>query len=87
MTGFKHLVGTVAMARGTPDSATSDFFILLNDQPSLDFGGKRFDDGQGSAAFGGVVAGLELDLEIQQQPVQQQALTPPIAILRAYRID
>jgi hypothetical protein len=38
ITGLKHVVGTVSMARGAADSATSDFFILLNDQPSLDFG-------------------------------------------------
>ena len=53
VTGLKHVAGTVSMARGTAaDTATSDFFILLDDQPSLDFGGKRFDDGQGAAAFG-----------------------------------
>ena len=36
------------------------FFILLDDQPSLDFGGKRFDDEQGAAAFGRVIAGLDV---------------------------
>src|SRR5882762_8108846 len=56
VTGLEHIIGTVSMARGDPDTATSDFFVLLNDQPSLDFGGKRFDDGQGAAAFGRVVA-------------------------------
>ena len=58
VTGLKHLAGVVSMARGTTaDTARSDFFILLDDQPSLDFGGKRFDDGQGGAAFGWVVKG------------------------------
>jgi len=33
ITGLKHVVGTVSMARGAADSATSDLFILLNDQP------------------------------------------------------
>ncbi|HUF47537.1 MAG TPA: FAD:protein FMN transferase [Vicinamibacterales bacterium] len=85
-TGLRHVAGTVSMARGAPDSATSDFFILLDDQPSLDFEGLRFDDGQGAAAFGRVVHGLEVVRAIQQQPVQEQRLTPPIAILRAERV-
>jgi peptidyl-prolyl cis-trans isomerase A (cyclophilin A) len=86
VTGLKHVVGTVSMARGTPDTATSDFFILLDDQPSLDFGGKRFEDGQGGAAFGRVVAGLDVVRKIQQQPVTNQALTPPIQIASASRV-
>lgn len=86
VTGLKHVTGTVSMARGTAaDTATSDFFILLNDQPSLDFGGKRFDDEQGAAAFGRVIFGLGVVRRIQQQPVKEQSLTPPIPILRAGR--
>jgi peptidyl-prolyl cis-trans isomerase A (cyclophilin A) len=88
VTGLKHVVGTVSMAR-TPaaDSARSDFFICLDDQPSLDFGGKRFDDGQGGGAFGRVLAGLDVVRKIQQQPVEKQALTPPVAIVRMVRVD
>lgn len=86
VTGLRHVAGTVSMARGAPDSATSDFFILLDDQPSLDFGGLRFDDGQGGAAFGRVVHGLGVVRAIQQQPVEAQRLTPPVPILRALRI-
>jgi peptidyl-prolyl cis-trans isomerase A (cyclophilin A) len=85
-TGLKHVVGTVSMARGGPDSATSDFFILLNDQPSLDFGGKRFDDEQGAAAFGRVVSGMDVVRKIQQQPTKGQSLEPPITILSAKRV-
>ncbi len=87
VTGLKHVVGTVSMARApAADSATSDFFICLNDQPSLDFGGLRFDDGQGAAAFGRVVAGLDVVRRIQQQPTQKQALTPAIPISKAARV-
>jgi len=87
VTGLKHVVGTVSMAR-TPqaDSARSDFFICLDDQPSLDFGGKRFDDGQGGGAFGRVVKGMDVVRKIQQQPVEKQALTPPVTIVRISRI-
>ena len=86
VTGLKHTVGVVSMARGTVDTATSDFFILLDDQPSLDHGGMRFDDGQGAAAFGRVVAGLDVVRKIQQQPVKEQALTPPVPILKITRL-
>jgi peptidyl-prolyl cis-trans isomerase A (cyclophilin A) len=86
VTGLKHVAGTVSMARGTAaDTATSDFFILLDDQPSLDVGGKRFDDEQGAAAFGRVIAGLDVVRKIQQQPVNGQNLTPPVAITRITR--
>ncbi|MFI5178137.1 MAG: peptidylprolyl isomerase [Vicinamibacterales bacterium] len=86
VTGLKHVAGTVSMARGGPDTATSEFFILLDDQPSLDFGGKRFDDEQGAAAFGHVTAGLDVVRKIQQQgPMQEQRkdyLVTPVAITR-----
>ncbi len=88
VTGLKHVVGTVSMAR-TPaaDSARSDFFICLDDQPSLDFGGKRFDDGQGGGAFGRVVKGMDVVRRIQQQPVEKQSLTPPVTITRMSRVE
>jgi len=86
VTGLKHVRGTVSMARGNAaDTATSDIFILLDDQPSLDFGGKRFDDGQGGAAFGRVISGMDVVRKIQQQPVQGQNLTPPVPIVSAKR--
>jgi len=86
VTGLKHVVGVVSMARGAADTATSDFFILLNDQPSLDFGGKRFDDEQGAAAFGRIVSGMDVVRKIQQQPTEGQNLKPPIVILSATRL-
>ena len=88
VTGLKHVAGTVSMARApAADSARSDFFICLDGQPSLDFGGLRFDDGQGAAAFGRVVAGIDVVRKIQQQAVQKQALTPPVPITKASRVN
>jgi peptidyl-prolyl cis-trans isomerase A (cyclophilin A) len=86
VTGLKHVRGIVSMARGGPDTATSEFFILLDDQPSLDFGGKRFDDNQGAAAFGVVISGLDVVARIQQQPVEAQNLSPPVTIVSIRRI-
>jgi len=88
VTGLKHVAGTVSMARGAgADTATSDFFILLDDQPSLDFGGKRFDDEQGAAAFGRVLFGINVVKQIQRQPAEGQTLTPPVSILWATRLS
>lgn len=87
VTGIKHVTGVVSMARGTAaDTATSDFFVLLDDQPSLDFGGQRFEDGQGGAAFGRVVEGLDIVKKIQQQPVEGQNLSGPVIIGRVWRL-
>ena len=67
-TGIKHLDGTISMARGAPGSASSEFFICINAQPELDFGGKRNPDGQGFAAFGHVVKGMDVVRKIQRAP-------------------
>jgi len=79
-THLRHVDGTISMARDTPDSATSDFFICIGDQPELDFGGKRNSDGKGFAAFGHVVSGMQVVRKIQHSPAKDQALTPPILI-------
>ncbi len=65
-TGLKHLHGTLSMARSEPDSGTSELFICINDQPSLDYGGERNPDGQGFAAFGRVIDGMEIVKRIQE---------------------
>ncbi len=80
ITGLHHLDGSVSMARDTPNSATSEFFICIGDQPSLDFGGKRNPDGQGFAVFGRVIKGMDVVRKIQQQPAEGQMLKPRIPI-------
>lgn len=85
-TGLKHRDGTLSMARGGPDSATSDFFICIGDQPSLDFGGHRNLDGQGFAAFGQVTQGMDIVRAIQKRPADGQSLKPPIEIVRIERV-
>jgi peptidyl-prolyl cis-trans isomerase A (cyclophilin A) len=80
-TGLSHRDGTISMARDGPDTATSDFFICIGDQRELDFGGKRNPDGQGFAAFGSVVRGMDVVRQIQTARAQDQRLTPPIEIV------
>jgi peptidyl-prolyl cis-trans isomerase A (cyclophilin A) len=86
-TGLRHADGAISMARGGPDSATSGWFVCINDQPSLDFGGARNPDGQGFAAFGRVVRGMDIVRKIQQAPnLDAQRLTPPIKIVKVSRM-
>ena len=85
-TGLLHKDGTISMARSGPDTATSDFFICIGDQPSLDFGGARNPDGQGFAAFGRIVSGMDVVRAIHKAPADGEALTPPVAIIRAARV-
>jgi peptidyl-prolyl cis-trans isomerase A (cyclophilin A) len=84
-TGLTHDSGTLSMARSAPDSATSEFFICIGDQRSLDFGGKRNPDGQGFAAFGHVTKGMDIVRKIQTAPAEGQRLTPAVRILRIVR--
>ncbi len=85
ITGIKHEDGVISMARNEPGSATSEFFICVGDQPELDFEGKRNPDGQGFAAFGKVVEGMDVVRKIHQQPVDGQMLTPEILIVDVKR--
>ena len=84
-TGILHKDGVISMARLMPGSASSDFFICVGDQPSLDFGGMRNRDGQGFAAFGMVIEGMDVVRKIQQQPSERQYLTTPIKIFSIKR--
>ncbi len=79
-TKLRHIDGTLSMARDGPDTATGDFFICIGDQPELDFGGQRNPDGQGFAAFGRVIQGMDVVKKIQGSPATEQKLTPPVAI-------
>ena len=79
-TGILHKDGVISMARNEPGTASSEFFICIGDQPELDFGGKRNPDGQGFAAFGKVIRGMEVVKIIQKQPAKGQWLDPEIII-------
>lgn len=58
--GLKNTRGTLAMARTqVPDSATSQFFINLVDNPFLDFKAKTT-AGYGYAVFGKVTKGMDV---------------------------
>ena len=85
VTGLSHKDGTLSMARSTPDTARDSFSICVGDQPSLDFGGARQPDGQGFAAFGQVVRGMDVVRKIQASAAEGETLSPAIGILRVRR--
>jgi peptidyl-prolyl cis-trans isomerase A (cyclophilin A) len=85
-TGIPHKDGVISMARVEPGSASSEFFICVGDQPELDFGGHRNPDGQGFAAFGKVIEGMDVVRKIQSQPDEKQMLIEPVKILQVIRL-
>ena len=85
-TGLKHRDGTVSMARAAPGTAGSEFFICIGDQPELDFGGHRNPDGQGFAAFGQVVQGMDVVRALHGKAQAKQFIEPVIPIRRVRRI-
>ncbi len=68
--GLKNALGTIAMARkpNFPDSATSQFFINLTNNPDLDYSiGQK-----GYAVFGKVISGMEIVQKIAKQKIGQR---------------
>jgi peptidyl-prolyl cis-trans isomerase A (cyclophilin A) len=95
-TGLSHKDGTISLARFAPGTATCDFFICVGDVTSLDADPSQSGDNQGFAAFGHVIAGMDVAKKILTSPVSPtkgaeasmkgQMLDPTIAILTARRI-
>jgi len=79
-TGLNHIDGALSMARNEPGTASTEFFICIGDQPSLNFGGDRNPDGQGFAVFGRVLSGMEVVQKIQQLKDTSQYLVEPVKI-------
>lgn len=86
VTGLRHMDGAISMARDGADTAVSDFFFCIGDQPSLDYGGARNPDGQGFAAFGRVVRGMDTVRAIQAGATDNaERLLAPVVIRRLSR--
>ncbi len=71
--GLRNDRGTVAMARqAAPDTATSQFFINVQDNPFLNAEMAR--DGNGYAVFGRVISGMEVVDNIRVTPTHKQSV-------------
>jgi peptidyl-prolyl cis-trans isomerase A (cyclophilin A) len=96
-TGLKHVDGALSLARGAVGTGSAAaFFVVIGDQPGLDFGGTRNKDRQGFAVFGRVIRGMEIVRRIHQMKadgvvddpyMKDQLLAKPVAIRSAKRLD
>ena len=85
-TGILHKNGAISLARTTPGTASSEFFISIGDQPPYDYGGMANPDGQGFAAFGKVFKGMDVVKKIHHQPENGEDFYPPIKILNIKKL-
>ncbi len=79
-TGISHQDGVLSMARGAPGTATTDFFISIGDNSSLDTGTDRYPEGyrQGYATFGRVTDGMDIVIDIHGRPSGDTAKGPNV---------
>ena len=71
--GLSNVRGSIAMARtNDPNSATSQFFINVQDNPRLDAANAR--DGNGYAVFGKVIAGMDVVDKIRVVPTSSKGM-------------
>lgn len=83
--GILHKNGTISLARTTPGSASSEFFICVGDQPAYDYGSNANPDKLGYAAFGKIVKGMDVVNTIHQQPEDGESFYPFIKIINVVR--
>lgn len=80
-TSILHKDGVVSLARQAPGTATTEFFICIGDQPGFDYGGENNPDGQGYAAFGKVIKGMDIVTRIYNRKSYEQSFEPPVSII------
>ncbi len=85
-THILHKNGVISLARLAPGTANSEFFICVGDQPGFDYGGANNPDGQGYAAFGKVVNGMDIVRSIYNAPEYDQELDPFVPIYNIERL-
>ena len=74
--GLKNIYGSIALARtNEPHSATSQFFINVNDNTDLDHQAKST-RGWGYAVFGQVVNGMNVVNKIKMVPTEAKGMMP-----------
>ncbi len=97
LTGIRHKIGTISMARFAPGTATGDFSILVSDMPGLDADPQATDPESqaGYAAFGHVVEGMDVVTKIFAAPIDPnqgtgflkgQMIAKPVKIIMVRRV-
>jgi peptidyl-prolyl cis-trans isomerase A (cyclophilin A) len=85
-TVLSHVSGTLSMARTTPGSATSEFFICIGDQKQFDSSSRGNSDGMGYAAFGKVFKGMDVVSKIQNRKSNGEDFHIPVNIKNIKRL-
>ena len=85
-TDILHKDGVISLARSAPGTANTEFFICLGDQAAFDYGGSANSDGQGFAAFGKVIKGMNVVRLIHTQPENNESIRPPVSIKNIIRL-
>jgi peptidyl-prolyl cis-trans isomerase A (cyclophilin A) len=85
-TKILHKNGVISLARQAPGTANTEFFICVGDQPGFDYGGANNADGQGYAAFGKVVKGMNVVRSIYDAPENDGELNPLVYIYRIKKL-
>lgn len=86
-TGILHKDGVISLARTTPGTASTEFFICVGDQPAYDYGGSANADQHGFAAFGKVIEGMDVVRQIHDQPDIKTTFSPIIKIINIKRLN
>ena len=96
-TGLKHVDGALSLARGALGTGGgAAFFVVIGNQPGLDYGGERNKDRQGFAVFGRVLEGMDIvrrihrmkaDAPVDDAYMKDQLLAKPVKINAAKRLD
>lgn len=86
-TGLTHTSGALSLARTTPGSQNTEFFICIGDQTRFDYGNEGVSDGQGYSAFGKVVDGMKVVRRIQQVPSSGENFTEKVVIEKIRKLN
>ena len=80
-TELSHTTGTLSLARTTPGTANSEFFICIGNQTGYDSSKNYNPDGLGFAAFGRVISGMDIVRAIHNQSANGEFFIKPVTIL------
>ena len=84
ITGISHTDGTISMARTDTGTARTEFFICIGNQTKYDSSKATNPDGQGMAAFGRVIEGMDVVRKIQARPSYGERFESDAAITRIF---
>ena len=80
---LSHTSGTLSLARLSPGTGNTEFFICIGDQTQFD---EVENNDPGYAAFGTVVTGMEIVRKIQLQKQQKQEFLDKVIIQKIKRL-